>query len=124
MPARHVVVGDIEIGIGTMVAEPSPHLARIERRLCLRYQLVKVLLGRTGAADTQFGRKMEPRAGDAAHKKLAYQPSRSAADAAGHGVTDFLRLVPDIAGQGFVGPLASQGNLVPLLMHRLSQPQE
>ena len=35
-----------------------------------------------------------------------------------------LHLVPDVAGQGLVGPFARQGNLVPLLVHRLGQPQQ
>ncbi len=40
------------------------------------------------------------------------------------GVADRLRLVPDVAGQRLVGPLAGQGDLVSLLVHRLGQPQQ
>ncbi len=55
MPALDAVVGDVEVGVGTVIAQPLPHVARIERRLGLGDQLVKVLLSRADAADGLLG---------------------------------------------------------------------
>ena len=54
-------------------------------------------------------------------KSLRTQSSGPGADPGGDRIADFLRLVPDVAGQGLVGPFAGQRDLVSLLVNRLRQ---
>ncbi len=70
------------------------------------------------------GGRRSAAAGDAAHDELASEAGQAVADARGDRVADLLRLVPDVAGQGLVGPFAGQRDLVSLLVHRLGQPQQ